>query len=264
MTVYTEVPYPSANRTQSKQRQDALNRGRLYWGQYDSDLSDDIVMNITGDEGEKLYRIVQNWPYKEIPPILTKIDRDETIAFIRGTVGGEDWITDAAKHAGQRNNRWVTYVKRIQQFLKENRNVQILIGHSLGLALAYDAVASTNEFNYVKIVGMNGANILNSDPFFPFIRNINADSNFDKALDPWGPVETTPSYSHDISMLQRMTSVGHNSFRYEYHPHFASKIRELLLSGHTNIRTGYFDGQIRSDQPKISFNPKRKITGYGS
>ena len=244
--------YPTVDATKLRERQDALRKGQTFWGKVDSDLSDDIIMDITSKEGEYLYSIVRNWPYNEPPPIIIAVDRIKTIGFVRGTVGGSDWLTDAAKKMGNRTKGWNGYVNKIREFLRLNSNIVHLIGHSLGLALAYDAVVNSHgEFDNVKIVGMNGANILLNDTAdLPFVRNINADSTFDAALDPWGPIETTPSYEHNKNTLQRVLSVGHNSYRYKYHPYFAHEIKRLQLLGHKNIRTGYFDGKVRSTPPR--------------
>ena len=89
--------YPTVDATKLRERQDALRKGQTFWGKVDSDLSDDIIMDITSKEGEYLYSIVRNWPYNEPPPIIIAVDRFKTIAFVRGTIGGSDWLTDAAK-----------------------------------------------------------------------------------------------------------------------------------------------------------------------
>jgi hypothetical protein len=241
------IPYPGCNKAERKQREEALNFGPEYWGKYDSDLPDELIIDIAGTEGEEFYNFVENWKGKGIPPIIQSIPRYNTIAFVRGTVGTKDWMTDLAKLKGHKTDRWNHYVTTIQNFLSENRNIKHLICHSLGLALAYYAVVGF--FDDVKIVGLDGAQkMLNEPTDLPYVRNINSDSKFDREADPWGPVEKTPSnYEDDIA---RALSAGHNAFRYEYNEYFKEHIKRLKDDGRINIQTGYFDGIIRSDPPR--------------
>jgi len=255
-----EPAYPDALQSIVDSREYALKRGRIFWGKWDSILPDSIVRDVTATEGNDLYQMARS-SKDEYPPIIIASYMYDNIAFVRGTLNLEDWILNANKFFGTRNDRWITYVNRIQTFLRKNPDITDLIGHSLGMALAYDAIANSNgEFNHIKLIGMDGAAILiNEKNDFSYVRNINSSGAFDVLLNPYGPIETIACEldSSGEDDLSRSKSVGHNCFKYKYTPYFQKEINKLLKLGYTNIQTGYLDGIVRGDPP-IAPSPQIK------
>jgi len=201
----------------------------------DSDLPDYIVFNECKTTMAELYKEASN-PDLDKPVIKQSILRPH-IACVRGTNDNDDVITDVARFLNIGNQNWDNHIKQIKDYLQERPEITDLIGHSLGGATATEAIKDMG--GRVKAVGVDGARVLNSSGIRN-TRNINSDSNFDTALDPYGPEEMYHPISNYFTGKSGGVKAGHNAWVLGYTKKFKRQKANRMGS-----ISGYRDGKVR-------------------
>ena len=187
------------------------------------------------------------------------VSRDEKwphIAFCRGTQGVRDVMTDVYDWlSGSRGPIASTYREKLYNWLLDNPDVKVVIGHSLGGHLAN---AATWNLPNVKTVGVDAARILDITYAYyqetkwwsnwttianqmAHTRNIHSDSHFDMALDHYNKAVVEAPRVKDPTKGAGYNA-GHNAWRYAYFQRYLDAQREQDKC----ISTGYGDGLIRA------------------
>jgi len=214
-----------------------LTKRWVSWGkepQQDSDLPDEVIMEIARTDGARAYRLSEG-PENTV---VVQCRVYPNVGFVRGTTEGKDWRSDILKGMGYSDANFVRYVREVNEFLADHPQVDTLIGHSLGFGVVLNVV---EDKPHIRIVGLDGAMILGPNNVTSTkSRNINTDSQFDRLLDPFGPREKRhdPRKYFDSS-LDASDRVGHQSWNAPYHKRFKGAVDMQHIK-----RTGYYSGKI--------------------
>jgi hypothetical protein len=213
-----------------------LTKRWVSWGkepQQDSDLPDEVIMEIARTDGERAYAMAKN-PENTV---VVQCRIYPNVGFVRGTDSGKDWKSDILQGMGYKDANFVRYVREVNEFLFDHPQVDTLIGHSLGFGVVLNAV---EDKPHIRIVGLDGAMILGPDNVTSTkSRNINTDGQFDRFLG-FGPNEMShnPRKYFDSS-LDASDRVGHQAWNAPYQ----KKFRGIVDKQHIK-RTGYYSGRI--------------------
>lgn len=198
----------------------------------DSDLPDEIIFEIARTDMEEAYAKAK----EPGNPVVLQSYRFPYVAVVRGTDNLDDLKTDAFTGlTGIQDANFKRQVEEVKAFLAEHPEVQHVIGHSLGGAVAQEA---TKDNPNVKTVGLDAARVLNTNEGTRS-RNINTDSKFDMLLDPVGVPEMKHEFKRWFNADTPSGRVGHRSWEAPY------KNKYSKAKGDPRAMTGFYDGQIR-------------------
>jgi hypothetical protein len=198
----------------------------------DSDLPDEIIFEIARTDMEEAYAKAK----EPGNPVVLQSYRFPYVAVVRGTDNLDDLKTDAFTGlTGIQDANFKRQVAEVKAFLAEHPEVQHVIGHSLGGAVAQEA---TKDNPNVKTVGLDAARVLNTNEGTRS-RNINTDSKFDMLLDPVGVPEMKHEFKRWFNADTPSGRVGHRSWEAPY------KNKYSKAKGDPRAMTGFYDGQIR-------------------
>ena len=224
-------------------RRNWTNRYRA-WGkqpQRDSDLTDEVIFQIARTDGERAYaqaRVPDSLP-------IVQSEKYPNVAFVRGTDTMADVKSDIFRGVGYKDANFRKMVDQIKEFLQEHIEIDHVIGHSLGGALAIEGTKDIGRD--VRVVGLDGALVL-VDGVDIKTRNINTNSYFDQQLDPFGPAEKHHEWNRFWTADTPSGRVGHRSFDkgVPYRKNFRGEVgREK------EKRTGYYSGKISYESAHV-------------
>ena len=141
----------------------------------DSDLTDEVIFEVARTTGEVVYA---NAKKPDSLPI-GQSEKYKHVAFVRGTDTVADVKSDIMRGIGKKDANFKKMVDQIKEFLQEHVEIDHVIGHSLGGALAIEGVKEVGR--EVRVVGLDAALVL-IDGADTKTRNINTNSVFDRFL----------------------------------------------------------------------------------
>lgn len=198
----------------------------------DSDLPDEIIFEVCRTTGEDVY--AQAKMPDSLP--IGQSQKYPYIAFVRGTDTGADVKSDIMRGIGKKDANFKRMVDQIKEFLQEHVEIDHVIGHSLGGALAIEGVKEVGR--EVRVVGVDAALIL-VDGADILTRNVNSDSRFDKNLDPFGPSEMRHEWNRFWNANTPSGKVGHRAWEAPYLRRYRGDPNRQREK-----RTGYYSGKI--------------------
>ena len=215
-------------------RRNLTNRWRA-WGKSppnDSDLTDEIIFEVARTTGEVVYANAKK--PGSIP--IGQSERYPWVAFVRGTDTSADVKSDIMRGIGKKDGNFKMMVRQIKEFLQEHIEVDHVIGHSLGGALAVEGVKDVGR--EVRVVGLDAALVL-VDGADIKTRNINVNSVFDKNLDVFGPTEMHHEWNRFWNANTPSGKVGHRAWEAPYQKKFRGDPNRQRQK-----RTGFYSGKI--------------------
>ena len=198
----------------------------------DSDLPDEVIFEVARTTGEVVYA---NAKKPDSLPI-GQSEKYKHVAFVRGTDTGADVKSDIMRGIGKKDANFKKMVDQIKEFLQEHVEIDHVIGHSLGGALAVEGVKEVGR--EVRVVGLDAALVL-VDGADIKTRNVSSDSFFDRQLDPFGPSEMHHTWGRMWTANTPSGKVGHRAHELDYLPKYRGD-----LSRTKEKRTGYYSGKI--------------------
>jgi len=156
-----------------------------------------------------------------------------------------DVKSDIFRGVGYKDANFRKMVDQIKEFLQEHIEIDHVIGHSLGGALAIEGTKDIGRG--VRVVGLDGALVL-VDGVDIKTRNINTNSYFDQQLDPFGPAEKHHEWNRFWTADTPSGRLGHRSFDkgVPYRKNFRGEVgREK------EKRTGYYSGKISYESAHV-------------
>ena len=198
----------------------------------DSDLPDEVIFEVARTTGEVVYA---NAKKQDSLPI-GQSEKYKHVAFVRGTDTGADVKSDIMRGIGKKDANFKKMVDQIKEFLQEHVEIDHVIGHSLGGALAVEGVKEVGR--EVRVVGLDAALVL-VDGADIKTRNINTNSVFDRNLDVFGPTEMHHEWNRFWNANTPSGKVGHRAWEAPYQKRFRGDPNRQQEK-----RTGFFSGKI--------------------
>lgn len=197
----------------------------------DSDLPDEVVFDLMNNEMNELYGKDTESKGKDIIMISKK---DPRVAVVRGTNSMSDVKSDIMGFFGKYDNEFEMNVNKIRKFLEDNPEIEHIVAHSLGGALAAEAIKGNPN---VKTVGVDAARVLNKGDL-KHVRNINTNSMFDMKLDPYNEAEKNfPVTTYIKRGLTPGQRAGHRAEYFKY--------RKKFQKSGPGKRSGHADSIVR-------------------